>query len=320
MKIQSAFVVCAALALACVGCLPVAHVELADGTLVSFIQPTKGATMLPNEKDAEGRTVRVAQLTCKTTREVGLAGEVVVRTSEYPDDKGDLHKTFIRTFRLTNVSDKPIALKRFLAYGHLPATRKEQPELLDALAPKWEDPAVCDPERGFSGIVIDNTRYNVVRAEEPGFNYRLILMAQPWHLEGDILVQPLPTMRTDPDQGVDISFESVFAAPGAEAFLRPLGGGNPFASQPIKPASGWVDLYFSEGVPTMMPLELCFKAAPNTPETGWLISPRKIEKRTPIYAIEGVKDLNCTLAPGESLTFTLFISSVETPTRPVKKD
>lgn len=313
MKSRFAFVVCAALALGCLGCTAVAHVELADGTIVSFVQPEEGGEEQRHGKDAEGRFVKTLRVDCTATRQVGLAGEVLVRSAQRDDEEGYFHRDDSSTFRLTNVSDKPIALKRFLAYAHLPSSRKEQPEELAAVAPEWEVPVTCDPKHGFSNLVVDNTRYKFIRAKEPGFTYRLILMAQPWHLEGDILVQPLPTMRTDPDQGVDISFKSVFAAPGAEAFLRPLGGGKPFASQPIKPASGWVDLYFSEGVPTMMPLELCFKAAPNTPETGWLISPRKIEKRTPIYAIEGVKDLNCTLAPGESLTFTLFISSVETP-------
>lgn len=317
MKIRPVLAVCVALALCCMGCPSVAHVELADGTLVSFIQPTRGEERLPDETDAEGRTIQVTRVTCEATRQVGLAGDITERVCSYRDATGALHGSTANTFRLTNVSDKPIALKRFRTYGHLTAVRKGQDEQLNPKKPNWEAPAVCDPKRGFSGIVIDNTRYDVVRAKEPGFNYRLIQMVQPWHLEGDLLVQPLPTMRASPEQDVDLyPIQTALAAPGAEAFLRPLGGGKPFASQPIKPrheGDPLTFLRFSEGVPTMMPLELCFKAAPDVPATGHLLFVHAIDSRTPIYALEGVKDLNCTLAPGESLTFTLLISSVETP-------
>ena len=323
MKSRFAFVVCAALALGCLGCTAVAHVELADGTIVSFVQPEEGGEEQRHGKDAEGRFVSTLRVDCTATRQVGLAGEVLVRSAQRDDEEGYFHRDDSSTFRLTNVSDKPIALKRFLAYAHLPSSRKEQPEELAAVAPEWEVPVTCDPKRGFSNLVVDNTRYEFIRAKEPGFTYRLILMAQPWHLEGDLLVQPLPAMTLALGHSVAVPVRLALAAPGAEAIIRPLGGGKPFASLPIKPKEEGdtvVKLRFTEGVPPMIPLELCFKAAPDVPATGWLISPRKIEKHTPIYALEGAKDLNCTLAPGESLTFTLLYPSVRAPTRPVKKE
>lgn len=323
MRIHPTFVVCAVLALGWLGCTPVAHVELADGTIVSFVQPERGGEEQRHGKNAEGRFVTTVRMDCTATRQVGLAGEVLVRSAQRRDEEGYFHRDDSSTFRLTNVSDKPIALKRFLAYAHLPSSRKEQPEELAAVAPEWEEPVTCDPEQGFSNLIVDHTRYEFIRAKEPGFTYRLILMAQPWHLEGDLLVQPLPTMSLALDHPVEVPVRLALAAPGAEAILRPLGGGKPFASLPIKPQKEGdtvVKLRFTEGIPPMMPLEVCFKAAPDVPASGWLISPRKIEKHTPIYALEGAKDLNCTLAPGESLTFTLLYPSVRSPDIPVKKD
>ena len=119
MRIHPAFAVCVTLALGCLGCPSVAHVELADGTIVSFVQPERGGEEKRHGKNAEGRFVTTVRMDCTATREVGLAGEVLVRSAQRRDEEGYFHRDDSSTFRLTNVSDKPIALKRFLAYSSI---------------------------------------------------------------------------------------------------------------------------------------------------------------------------------------------------------
>lgn len=321
MKRNAILAALAAALIAAVGCIPVAHVELEDGSWVSFVGPEEmpySATG-PCRTTADGRKVRTARADCTASRDVGLKGVVSEQSWEAKSEAGGPCAVFLRTLTLSNVSGEPITLKRVVSYAHIPGERLAKPA---ADGSRWRTATTCDPAKGF--VIPDLKRKGervTLVAETPGFTHSLTLLARNWRIEGDTVVYPLPTMNVKPrDKPLAVDLPDWLVAEGAEVVARPLGGGKPFATvHPSMRGSGACRCEFT-GLPVMFPLELVFKAAPGAkdraPTEAWPQEPgMELKSGAPVYALAGEKPLNVTLAPGETLAFTMRMRIEEPPGR-----
>lgn len=286
------------------GCLPVAHVELADGTLVTFVQGD-GDVPAQEERAPDGTVRTVKRLPCDVSPQVGLTGEVVDREWEEPLPDGRSRGVLLKTLRVTNTGDKPLALRRILSY-----------------APASEPPEGVDAATGFTGVTLKDVRMEAVRPETPGFVCRVLPLARPWRIEAGVLIQPLAALSTG--EKTYVSIPAALLAPGAEVTVHRLGGGPALATltpidPPDRPAPDALLCYaYGPGLPPSLPLELRFRAEPDAPATTGYLLPSNAVDGAPTYALEGVKELNQDLAPGESLDFTVRLVLPAKPVDPGK--
>ena len=287
------------------GCMPIAHLELADGTLVTFSQ-RDGDNPPREERAPDGMIHSVQCHPCDVSPQVGLEGEVTEREWCEPLPNNRERNLILRTLRITNVADKPLALRRFLAYG----VASEPPEGVDAAT-------------GFTGVDLGDFDIAEIRPETSGFVCRVLPLARPWRIEEGVLIQPLASLWNDGETAY-VCIPASLLAPGAEVIVRRLGGGPTLATltpenPPSKPAPDNLLRYaYGPGLPPMLPLEVCFRAAPDAPATGWLL-PSVSHEGAPAYALEGIKELNQDLAPGESLEFSVRFVSPGHPVKDKKK-
>lgn len=320
MKRNAILATLAAALFVAVGCIPVAHVELEDGSWVSFVGPAEmpyPATG-PYRTTADGRIVQTANAVCTASRDVGLQGTLTETKWEKSGATEEKPFEILRTLTLRNVSDKPIALKRFATYGHLGGERLPKPAADGSL---WRSNVTCDPAKGFviPEMFGEGSRTTVV-AETPGFTHRLILLARPWRLEGDTVVYPFPFMKAKPQgRPLPIELPDWLAAEGAEVVARPFGGGKPFATARFIESKRGFRRYEIADVPPMFPLELVFRAAPGakdrTPTEPQWDRGLRLASGAPVFALAGEKPLNVTLAPGETLAFTMRVDNASLPRR-----
>lgn len=267
------------------GCVPVAHVELEDGSLVSFVMP---------KAVLEGKAVPGQEPPCDATRDVGLRGVMHVvpdpeAADQVPPNAGRL------VFELQNVSQRPIRLKRLFAYGF-------------AAAVEGAEPPTVSPESGFTIPCATNKPPVLLAAETAGVEQRLAPLPQRWALNGETLTQAFfHAGEMKPSAlALTLSPEALRAAkPGARAQLRLLGGDRVLAECPVGPDAA---LRF-EGVPPWCALEVSLPVDPARLPTA----PGRLfleDKDGPSHALMLGKTLDRELRPGERLTFAVRFANL----------